>query len=138
LTDEQKQTATVLLRPEEPMPEDDDLLVSTEQSTQDDEEKSHAQAIQQKLKRQRREATNRQSPDLHINFDILPGTSVDCERLFNSAKFIHSDTRKRTSPQLFEAILLLKVNSSLWNAFSVGQAMGMTASSNGDCDEDSN
>jgi hypothetical protein len=138
LTDEQKQTATVLLRPEETMPEDDDLLVSTEQSTQDDEEKSHAQAIQQKLKRQRREATNRQSPDLHINFDILPGTSVGCERLFSSANFILSDTRKRTSPQLFEAILLLKVNSSLWNAFSVGQAMGMTASSNSDCDENSN
>jgi hypothetical protein len=34
-------------------------------------------------------------------------------------------------------MLLLKVNSSLWNAFSVGQAMGMAANSNGDCDEDS-
>jgi hypothetical protein len=62
--DEQKQAVTVLLRPEEPMPEDDDLLVNTEQSTQDDEEKLYAQAIQQKLKRQRREATNLQSPDL--------------------------------------------------------------------------
>jgi hypothetical protein len=62
--DEQKQAVTVLLRPEEPMPEDDDLLVSTEQSTQDEEEKLYAQAIQQKLKRQRREATNSQSPDL--------------------------------------------------------------------------
>jgi hypothetical protein len=62
--DEQKQAVTVLLRPEEPMPEDDDLLVSTEQSTQDEEEKLYAQAIQQKLKRQRREATNLQSPDL--------------------------------------------------------------------------
>ena len=115
--DEQKQAVTVLLRPEEPMPEDDDLLVNTEQSTQDDEEKLYAQAIQQKLTRQRREATNWQSPDLYINFDILPGTSVDCERLFSSAKFILSNTRKRTSPSLFEAILLLKVNSSLWNAF---------------------
>jgi hypothetical protein len=79
LMDEQKQTAMVLLRPEEPMPEEDDLLVSTEQSTQDDEEKLYAQAIQKKLKQQRREATNLQSPDLYMNFDILPGTSVDCE-----------------------------------------------------------
>ena len=39
LMNEQKQTAMVLLRPEEPMPEDDDLLVSTEKSMQDDEEK---------------------------------------------------------------------------------------------------
>jgi hypothetical protein len=113
LSDERRQTATVLLRPEEPMPMDDDLLVSMEQSTRDDKEKSYAQAIQQKPKQQRREATNRQSPDLYMNFDILPGTSVDCERLFSSAKFILSNTRKRTSPQLFEAILLLKVNSSL-------------------------
>ena len=62
---------------------------------------------------------------------------MDCERLFGSAKFIFSDTKKRPSPQLFKAILLLKVNSSLWNAFSVGQAIGMTANSNCDYDEDS-
>ena len=62
---------------------------------------------------------------------------MDCELLFRSAKIILSNIRKRTSPQLFEAILLVKVNSSLWNAFSVGQAMVMTANSNGDCEEDS-
>jgi hypothetical protein len=43
--------------------------------------------------------------------------------------------RGQASSQLFEAILLLKVNSFLWNAFSVGQAMGMTANSNSDCEE---
>ena len=48
---------------------------------------------------------------------------VNCERLFSAAKFILSDTRKRTSPTLFEALLLLRVNSSYWNVVSVSQAM---------------
>ena len=65
--------------------------------------------------------------DLHV----LPGTSVNCERLFSAAKFILSDTRKRTSPKLFEALLLLKVNKSYWNALSVGKAMGMTVDAGG-------
>jgi hypothetical protein len=41
-----------------------------------------------------------------------------------AAKFILSDTRKQTSPTLFEALLLLKVNSLYWNVYSVGQAIG--------------
>ena len=55
---------------------------------------------------------------------MLPGTSVNCEWLFSAAKFILSATRKRTrSPTLFDAMLLLKVNSSYWNVYSVGQAI---------------
>ena len=63
---------------------------------------------------------------MYMNLDMLPGTSVNCERLFSQAKFILSDTRKWTNPTLFEALLLLKVNASSWNLFSVGQAMGRT------------
>ncbi len=59
---------------------------------------------------------------------MLPGTSVNCERLFSAAKFILSDTRKRTTPNLFEALLLLKVIRGFWNVYSVGQAMGRTTS----------
>ena len=40
------------------------------------------------------------------------------------AKFILLDTRKRTSPKLFEALILLKVNRSFRNVFMVGKAMG--------------
>ncbi len=56
---------------------------------------------------------------------MLPGTSVNYyKRLFSQAKFILSDTRKRTNAMLFEALLLLKVNASFWDVFFVGQAMG--------------
>ena len=61
---------------------------------------------------------------MYIDLEMLPGTSVNFERLFLAAKFILSNTRKRTSPTLFEALLLLKVNSSYWNVYSVGQAIG--------------
>ena len=61
-----------------------------------------------------------------VNLDVIPGTSVNCERLFSLAKHILTDTRKNTSPILFEALLFLKVNRSLWDAHSVGIAMGRT------------
>jgi hypothetical protein len=84
---------------------------------------SYSQKLQQQLKRQKRSLLN-DGPADYICLDILPGTSVNCERLFSTAKFILSNTRKRTSPSLFEALLLLKVNSTHWDVFSVGEAMG--------------
>ena len=87
------------------------------------QERSHSEQLERKLKRQKRVAA-KERREVYVNLDMLPGTSVNCERLFSQAKFILSDTRKRTNPMLFEALLLLKVNASLWNVFSVAQAMG--------------
>ncbi len=70
------------------------------------------------------------------NLNALPGTSVNCECLFSAAKFRLSDTRKRTSPKLFEARLPLKVNRNYWNVYSVGKAMGKTGKSYEVDDED--
>jgi hypothetical protein len=58
---------------------------------------------------------------------MLPGTSVNCERLFSAVNFSLGDTRKRTGPTLFEALFLLKVNSSCWNVVSVSQTMMRSA-----------
>ncbi len=58
-----------------------------------------------------------------MNLDMIPATSVNLERLFSTAKYILSYTRKRTGPVLFEALALLKVNRDLWNTFSVAEAM---------------
>ena len=125
LSEEQQNAAQVILRPEDPVDENaipvgdnDDKEVTTE---------SYSQELQQKLKRQKRETSNEKA-NMYMNLDMLPGTSVNCERLFSAAKFILSDTRKRTTPNLFEALLLLKVNRGFWNVYSVGQAMGRTTS----------
>ena len=95
----------------------------------DDTEASYSDSLQRKLKRQRLEQQEAEKAKTYVDLHVLPGTSVNCERLFSAAKFILSDTRKRTSPKLFEALLLLKVNKCYWNAVSVGKAMGRTVDS---------
>ena len=125
LSEELQNAAQVLIRPEDPVDknaipvgDNADEVVTTE---------SYSQELQRKLKRQKRETSNEKA-NMYMNLDMLPGTSVNCERLFSAAKFILSDTRKRTTPSLFEALLLLKVNRGFWNVYSVGQAMGRTTS----------
>lgn len=105
----------------------------TEESRDErDNEVSYSEELQRKLKRQRMEHYEAEKPKLYVDMNVMPGTSVNCERLFSTAKFILSDTRKRTSPKLFEALILLKVNKKYWNALSVGKAMGTT------CEEEDN
>jgi hypothetical protein len=94
---------------------------------------NYALALEQRLKRQKREGVVR---DVYVNLDTLLGTSVTCERLFSLAKFVSTDTRKRTSPALFEALMLLKVNRALWDVFSVGKAMGKTVFPQEQADDD--
>ena len=73
---------------------------------------------------------------MYIDLIVLPGTSVNSKRLFSAAKFMLSNTRKQTSPKLFEALLLLKVNRNKWNSVAVGKAMGRTVNSNAVSEED--
>ena len=95
-------------------------------SDDDDEATNNALKVQRRLKRQKRVSNT--AGDNYINLDLLPGTSVNCERLFSLAKHILSDTRKKTSPRLFEALLFLKVNREMWDVYDVGVAMGRSAS----------
>jgi hypothetical protein len=71
-----------------------------------------------------RKACSNEIAAKNINFDVLCGTSVECEQLFSVAKHILTDTRKSTSPAVFQAILLLKVNRMEWDVYTVGRAMG--------------
>jgi hypothetical protein len=58
----------------------------------------------------RRKTCNDDIATKYINLDVICGTSVECERLFSVAKNTLTDTQKSTSPAVFEAILLLKMN----------------------------
>lgn len=98
-------------------------------------EESYAETLQRKRKRQQIEVVSVKTKE-YIDLNVLPGTSVNCERLFSLAKAVLSDTRKRTSPKLFEALVLLKVNRSFWNAYSVGQAMGRINNDSNSVDDD--
>jgi hypothetical protein len=131
LTDEQRLEAARLLKSE---PE---LLETTSDSQAGSSEESgaggtpvkerYSETLERRLKRQK--TLEAEAPATYCNLDMLPGTSVNCERLFSLAKNILTDTRKRTSASLFEALLLLKVNRQMWDEHSVSRAMGRS----GDC-----
>jgi hypothetical protein len=142
LSEEERIAGLRLLQPDDPNVQGDEDASFSREHAEDhfQGEESYSQALERKLKRQRR-ITESERSDRYMNLDLLPGTLVNCERLFSAAKFILSDTRKRTSPTLFEALLLLKVNSSYWNVVSVSQAMMRSRNtidednSNGNVDE---
>jgi hypothetical protein len=83
---------------------------------------SYAQKVDARIKR--RKTNNDAIATKYIDLSILCGTSVACERLFSVAKNILTDTRKKTSPPVFEAIILLKMNRSKWDVYMMGKAKG--------------
>ena len=100
-----------------------EMPVYMTESDSDDEDVSYAVRVAKRLKQEEMETIKREQ---FVNLDVIPGTSVNCERLFSLAKNILTDTRKCTAPVLFEALLFLIVNKNLWDAYSVGKAMGRT------------
>jgi sulfur relay (sulfurtransferase) DsrC/TusE family protein len=54
------------------------------------------------------------------------------------AKHILTDTRKRTTPALFEALLTLKVNREWWDEYSVAAAMKRLIKHEVDTEDDDN
>jgi hypothetical protein len=132
LSDEQEALMVPLLKEEYPAVEA--LLVLDEQEgsrDSDNQNTTYSEELQRKLKRRRIEQLQAERAKVYVDLSVVPGTSVNCERLFSAAKFILSDTRKRTSPKLFEALLLLKVNRNYWNLLAVGKAMGRTVDGGG-------
>ena len=130
LSDEQEALVVPLLKEACPAVEESVLDTQGSNDLDDHQHISYSEELQRKLKRQRIEQLQAEKAKVYIDLNVLPGTSVNCERLFSAAKFILSDTRKRTSPKLFEALLLLKVNRNKWNSVAVGKAMGRTVDGN--------
>jgi hypothetical protein len=138
LTNEQRHAASILLKSDTT---DEDMGALSEEDAggdnddyDDDNCQSYSQALQIRLKRQRKHDLGERG-EQYVNLDMIPATSVNLERLFSTAKYILSDTRKRTGPVLFEALVLLKVNRDLWNMFSVAEAtIGLNTSDAGGTD----
>ena len=134
LTDEQRTAAACLLSDANRTTgaTEADRLTTNDEEDERSAVENYAQKVEKRLKRQKMETD---TVDNYINLDVLPGTSVNCERLFSLAKHILTDTRKTTSSLLFEALIFLKVNRSLWDMYDVGRAMGRTAE-RADVDDD--
>ena len=52
----------------------------------------------------------------YVDTRFVLETSNVCEQLFSKAKHIMTPTRRRMDPSTLESILLLKINSDLWDA----------------------
>ena len=112
LTAGDKNSVSCLLLPTNAIYNCDDAagVLETPNNSIEEEELSYAQKI--KLQMRQRKMSNDGISKQYVNFAVLPGTSVSIERLFSTAKFILTDTRKSTSPAFFESIILLKVNQT--------------------------
>jgi hypothetical protein len=75
-------------------------------------------------------------PQEYIDVGIIQSTSCSIERIFSDSKHILTDQRKNMSPILFEAILYLKKNRSLWSAETVAKALKRKDDRNVELDED--
>jgi hypothetical protein len=141
LSDEQKQAAARLLKCEAGgdnfQPVTDNNQSSDDVTDEDGEpEESYIQNLERRLKRQK---TMQSETELaYCNLMMIPGTSVNCERHFSLAKHILTDTRKRTTPALFEALLTLKVNREWWDEYSVAAAMKRLIKHEVDTEDDDN
>ncbi len=59
------------------------------------------------------------------NLSHVAPTSNIIERLFSRAGLVLTDLRNRTSPHYFECVMLLFVNSSMWNVKTIVEANQM-------------
>ena len=53
------------------------------------------------------------------NVDFICGSAAEVERLWSICKYILSNVRSRLTPNLFEALIFLKLNRDYWDASSV-------------------
>ena len=123
LTEEQRESVRGLMVPAASVGTGT-VVIGTSITVSNEGELSYAQKVEQRIKRKK--ISNDAIASRYINLGILAGTSVACERLFSVAKNILTDTRKSTSPVVFEAILLLKMNRLEWDVHTMGRAMGRT------------
>ena len=58
----------------------------------------------------------------YINVDFICGSAAEVERLWSIAKYILSNIRSCLTPNLFQALMFLKINQEYWDCRSVQQA----------------
>jgi hypothetical protein len=63
------------------------------------------------------------------NADFILASAAEVERLWSIAKYILVDQRKGMTPQMFEALLFLKVNARFWNQSLVSDALSSAKTS---------
>ena len=69
----------------------------------------------------------------YYNADFILSSVAEVERLWSIARYILVDQQKEMTPQMFEALLFLKVNCHFWNQDLAVMALNMAQT---ECSED--
>ena len=85
-------------------------------SESDKEEASYAVRVAKRLKQEEMETIKWEQL---LNLNVIPGTSVNCERLFSLAKNILTDNQKCTAPRGSTALVSLTA-TTVANTYSTG------------------
>ena len=85
---------------------------------------SEKKVMQERLSKNRRIITESK----YIDTTFVKGSTAEVERLFSIDKNFMTNNRKRIAPQLFEAIVFLKMNERLWNQTTVSNAVRQVTS----------
>ena len=51
-----------------------------------------------------------------MDFSFLLGSVAEVERLWSIAKYVLTQKRRGMSPQVFEALMILKMNEPFWDS----------------------
>ena len=103
------------------------LLLNHEENKKKNSEREADQLeIQKRL--EKRQKINNQDPK-YRDCDFILGSNAIFERVFSMAKNVLSENRRRMTPELFEAILFLKLNENLWDINLVSRAIAQAKSS---------
>ena len=109
LTESEKRACERFLRP-----------VQTGDDLNDDSEDAPRAEVSfvERIRSAREEQENKRirTSSKYVDTRFASGTSNICEQLFSKAKHIMTPTRRRMDPSTLEGILLLKINSDLWDA----------------------
>jgi hypothetical protein len=78
--------------------------------------------MQEQIKRQKKENAEN-IEDIYMNLDPICGSAAEVERLWSIAKYILTVQRKSMTPQMFKALLFLKMNEHFWDLELIQRAV---------------
>ena len=88
------------------------LRENVEESASQSDSSSTVTMAERLLKKRKTEVTRNQ----YTNCDFILGSVAEVERLWSISKYVFRENRRSLTPQLFEAVMFLKVNQRFWDA----------------------
>ena len=83
------------------------------------EANTFASRFRDRMKKRKAGVLEKSQASPYHNVNYICGSAAEVERLWSLCKYILTNTRSRMTPNLFEALIFLKVNYDYWDAAAV-------------------